>query len=158
MEIGTCIFKKEDPSVSCNYRSVSLLLSCVSKIMERIILRHVYKYFHCNNLFYKYQAGFLPGHPTVYIVKNIDEGKSCCMVFCDLLKAFGVWIEGLLFKLQTYSGLTITYIIDNRKFCIRICFEQFKNQCWIVRNQTTIVFHSCKMMLLKYVVFLLVIC
>ena len=105
------LFKKDDPSVVSNYRPVSLL-SCVSKIMERIIFKHVYNYFHCNGLFYQYQAGFLPGHSTVYqlletyhsIVQNIDEGKLCCMVFCDLSKAFDrVWHKGLLFKLQTYG-------------------------------------------------------
>jgi hypothetical protein len=32
------LFKKEDPSIACNYRLVSLL-SCVSKIMERIIFK-----------------------------------------------------------------------------------------------------------------------
>ena len=106
-------FKKEDPSIASNYRPVSLL-SCVSKIMERIIFKHVYNYFHCNDLFYRYQAGFLPGHSTVYqlletyhnIVQSIDDGKLCCMVFCDLSKAFDrVWHKGLLFKLQTY-GIT----------------------------------------------------
>lgn len=105
------LFKKDDPSLVSNYRPVSLL-SCVSKIMERIIFRHVYNYFHGNNLFYRYQAGFLPGHSTVYqlletyhsIVQNIDEGKLCCMVFCDLSKAFDrVWQKGLIFKLQTYG-------------------------------------------------------
>ena len=104
--------KKRTPPL-CYYRQDSLL-SCVSKILERIFFKHVYNYFHCNNLFYKYQTGFLPGHSTVYqlietyhnIVKNIDEGKSWCMVFCDLSKAFDrVWHEGLLFKLQTY-GIT----------------------------------------------------
>lgn len=99
------LFKKDDPSVASNYRPVSLL-SCVSKLLERIIFKHVYNFFHCNNLFYKYQAGFLPGHSTVYqlivtyhnIVKSIDDGKSCCIVFCDLSKAFGrVWHKGLLF-------------------------------------------------------------
>jgi hypothetical protein len=82
------LFKKEDHSIASNYRPVSLL-SCVSKIMERIIFKHVYNYFHCNDLFYRYQAGFLPGHSTVYqlletyhnIVQSIDDGKMCCMVF-----------------------------------------------------------------------------
>ena len=85
------LFKKDDPSVVSNYRPVSLL-SCVSKIMERIIFKHVYNYFHCNGLFYQYQAGFLPGHSTVYqlletyhsIVQNIDKGKLCCMVLRSL--------------------------------------------------------------------------
>ena len=77
--------------------------------MEILVFKHVYNYFHCNNLFYKYQAGFLPGHATVEtyhnIVKNIDEGNLVvCFFFCDLSKAFGrVWHEGLLFKLQTYE-------------------------------------------------------
>ena len=56
----------------------------------------MYNFLPCNNLFYKYQACFLPGHSTVYklieiyhnIVKSIDEGKSCCVVFCDLSNAF----------------------------------------------------------------------
>jgi hypothetical protein len=60
------------------------------------------------------KAGFLPGHSTVYqllktyhhIVQSIDDGKVCCMVFCDLSKAFDrVWHKGLIFKLQTY-GIT----------------------------------------------------
>ena len=105
------LFKKGDPSVLSNYRPVSLL-SCVGKIMERVVFKYVYNYFHSNRLFYKYQAGFLPGHSTVYqlletydsLAKAIDEGKHCCMIFCDLSKAFDrVWHKGLLFKLQSYG-------------------------------------------------------
>ena len=62
--------------------------------MERIIFKHLYNYFYENDLFFKYQAGFLPGHSTVYqlidmydhIVKAQDEGKSCCMFFCDSIE------------------------------------------------------------------------
>lgn len=105
------LFKKDYPSEPSNYRPVSLL-SCVGKIMERIVFEHLYNIFMKKNLFYKYQAGFLPGHSTVYqlietydcILKAIDEGKTTCVVFCDLSKAFDrVWHKGLLFKLQTYG-------------------------------------------------------
>lgn len=63
-------------------------------------------------MFYKYQAGFLLGHSTVFqlletyddIVRRIDEGKSCCMMFCDLFKGFDrVWHKGLLYKLKMYG-------------------------------------------------------
>ena len=38
------------------------------------------------------------------IVKSIDEGKSFCVVFCDLSKAFDrVWHKCRLFKLETYG-------------------------------------------------------
>ena len=61
------LFKNGDPSVLSNYRPVSLL-SCVGKIMERVMLKYVYNYFHSNDLFYKYQAGFLC--PTTQLCTN----------------------------------------------------------------------------------------
>jgi hypothetical protein len=106
--------KNDDPSELSNYRPVSLL-SGVVKSMESVIFKHVYSYFHLNGLFffffYKYQAGFLPGHSAVYqlietydiVVKAIHKGKHCCMIFSDLSKAFDrVWHKGLLFKLKSY--------------------------------------------------------
>lgn len=42
-------------------------------------------------MFFKYQAGFLQGHSTVFQLETYDdiawrivEGKSCCGVFPDL--------------------------------------------------------------------------
>lgn len=64
------------------------------------------------------------------IVKNTDEGKSCCLVFCDLSKAFDrVWHEGLLLKLQTYgicgnifqwfTSISVAYL---NKWCIKMYY------------------------------------
>lgn len=67
------LYKKGDSSQMSNYRHVSFVC-CVSMIMERIMFRHVYNFFHDNNLFYKYQAGFLLGYATVYqLIETYDH-------------------------------------------------------------------------------------
>lgn len=112
------LFKKDDPTELSNYRPVSLL-SCVGKIMERIVFKHMYIYFfNDNNLFYKYQAGFLPGHSTVYqlietndcILKAIDEGKVSCVFFAICLKpliGYGTRDCYLNFKHMAYMAICL---------------------------------------------------
>ena len=105
---------KKSPSESpSNYRPISLL-SCVGKLQERIIFKHIFNFFLTNNLIHRHQSGFLPGHSTVYqlidlynqIAQSIDAKQYTCMVFCDVSKAFDrVWHKGLLFKLQQ-NGIT----------------------------------------------------
>ena len=57
-------------------------------------------------------------------LKAIDEGKSSCIVLCDLSKAFDrVKHKGLLFKLQTYSVIGHLFewlqsYRENRKQCV----------------------------------------
>jgi hypothetical protein len=48
-----------------NYRPVSLL-SCVSKILEKIVYKQIYNHLHINKLLYKFQSGFLPGYSTTH--------------------------------------------------------------------------------------------
>jgi hypothetical protein len=62
---GITLFKTDDPSLLSNYRPVSLL-SCIAKVMERVMFKYMYNFLRDNNFFYKYEAGFLPGHSTVY--------------------------------------------------------------------------------------------
>jgi hypothetical protein len=72
------------------------LLSCVGKVMERVVYKHIYNYIIEHSLLYSYQSGCLPGHSTVYqllgiyhnICKNIDNRLSSIIVFCDISKAF----------------------------------------------------------------------
>jgi Reverse transcriptase (RNA-dependent DNA polymerase) len=122
------LFKKGERNVTSNYRPISLI-SCVGKVMERIVFKHVYNHLYFNNLIYRNQAGFLPGHSTVYqlidiynqICKSFDEKKSTCMVFCDISKAFDkVWHRGLLFKIKQLgiSGQLLAWLsnyLTNRK-------------------------------------------
>ena len=109
----TAIFKKVDSSVPSNYRPISLI-SCVGKIMERVVYKYVYNHHHENELFYKYQSGFLPKHSTVHqlleiydcILNSLEKKEKNCFVFCDFSKAFDkVWHRGLLHKLKAY-GIT----------------------------------------------------
>lgn len=120
--------KKGSSELPSDHRPISLL-SCLGKLHERIVFKHMYNFFHSNNLIYKYQSGFLPGHSTVYqlidiyhqIVQSIDAKQYTCMVFCDISKAFDrVWHKGLLFKLRQngINGKLLQWISDyltNRK-------------------------------------------
>jgi hypothetical protein len=51
----TAIFKKGETSLPSNYRPISLI-SCVRKVMERIIYKHVYNHLIQNKLIYQYQS------------------------------------------------------------------------------------------------------
>ena len=102
------LFKKGDTSDVGNYRPISLL-SCIGKLMERCVHKHLYNYLQSNNLIHSKQSGFLKGHSTVHqlldiyhhVVQAIDYRQNLCMVFCDISKAFDrVWHPGLVFKLR----------------------------------------------------------
>lgn len=102
------IFKKGERSDPSNYRPVSLC-SPLGKIMERIVFKNLFNYLYTNDLLYKYQSGFIPGHSTTFqlvdiyhhICQTLDNKQYACMVFCDISKAFDrVWHKGLLYKLK----------------------------------------------------------
>ena len=102
------LFKKGEINLSSNYRPIALL-SCIGKLMERVVYKHIYNFLNANKLIYKLQSGFLKGHSTVHqlidiynqICQGIDSSQYTCMVFCDVSKAFDrVWLRGLLFKLK----------------------------------------------------------
>jgi hypothetical protein len=89
-------------------------MSCVGKIMGRVIYKHVYNYLHQNRLIYEYQPGFLHRHSTVHqlleiynsILNSLGNKEAHCFVFCDFSKAFDkVWHRSLLHKMKAY-GIT----------------------------------------------------
>ena len=102
------VYKRGEKCLKENYRPVSLL-SCPSKIFERVIFMQLYKYFTDNNLLTERNSGFKPRdstvnqliHITQSIYNSLNDGKDVCMVFLDVSKAFDkVYHDGLLFKLK----------------------------------------------------------
>ena len=107
------IFKGGDPAFVTNYRPISLL-SCLEKVPERIIFKHLYNHLHDNGVLIPLQSGFIPGVqlrtnlPTfiVLFVKLWIQEKKIRVVFCDVSKAFDrVWHKGLLCKLRAAGNL-----------------------------------------------------
>ena len=91
----TPIHKKDDKDQLNNYRPISLL-PVASKILERIVFKHVYNFLHENNFLTKHQSGFRPNDSTVNqlaymyheFCKALDDKKDVRIVFCDISKAF----------------------------------------------------------------------
>ena len=135
------LFKKGVPDEPSNYRPISLI-SCIGKVMERIMFKNIYNHLHANDLIYKKQSGFLPGHSTQYqlvdiynqICKAFDDKESTCIVFCDISKAFDrVWHKGLIFKLKQYgiNGNLLDWLTDylkgrSQKVFVKSSFSESK--------------------------------
>ena len=100
------IFKGGDLASVTNYRPISLL-SCLEKVPERIMFKHLYNHLHDNGVLTLLQSGFIPGNSTtnqLTLLYNtfcqvLDSGKEIHVVFYDVSKAFDrVWHKGLLCK------------------------------------------------------------
>ena len=101
------LFKKADPELCNNYRSISLT-SIFSKILESVIRPQMLNHLKMNNLLPNSQHGFLPGRSIVTnLVKcvddwssNLDEGIQTDVIYLDFSKCFNsVSHQKLLFKL-----------------------------------------------------------
>ena len=99
------IHKKGSISDKTNYRPISLL-SCTSKLMERMISDQLRVYLEENSLLKPEQYGFRKGSSTldqlldIYdkMVTGLDDRMVTKLLFLDVSKAFDkVWHEGLLY-------------------------------------------------------------
>ena len=105
----TPIYKKGPRELCNNYRPISLL-SCVGKVLERCIHKHIISFLRQNDILSPSQSGFIPGDSTInqlLVIYNdlcsaFDEGITTQAIYFDISKAFDrVWHEGLLAKLKS---------------------------------------------------------
>ena len=99
--------KEKDKKNPRSYRPISLL-SCVGKLLERMINRRLINHLESNNVPSPTQTGYRKHRSTedqlAYLVENIEdafqEKRKVLAVLFDLSNAFDkVWKEGLLVKL-----------------------------------------------------------
>ena len=99
---------KDDNSEKFNYRPFALL-SCMPRIIEKIMYKSVYKYCVSHVLYINGNSWYKRNDSTVNqllaiihdIYKSHDSGKDVCVIFLDVSKASDkVWYEGLIFKLR----------------------------------------------------------
>ena len=104
----TPIHKKGSLNDFRNYRPISLL-SCLSKVLERLVSDDLRDYLEKNNIITGAQYGFRKKSSTldqlldVYdkMMSGLDQRKVTKLLFLDVSKAFDrVWHNGLLHKLE----------------------------------------------------------
>ena len=94
------ILKKGDASLPSNYRPISLL-SCVGKIMERVIYKNVYNYLVRNTLTYEYQSGFLPKYYTIHQLLELYNSILKSLEKKNLVVFYSVTFPKLSIKFGT---------------------------------------------------------
>jgi len=122
------IHKKLSKKDVNNYRIIALL-SCISKLIERIIANNISTHFKSNNLFYYRQHGYRENHSTSYLTADLiddllrykDEKLLTSILFVDFTSAFDLMpIDRLIAKLKGYQlthkqqNLIKSYLTDRK--------------------------------------------
>jgi hypothetical protein len=127
---------KKDKQHPSSYRPISLL-SCLGKLLEKIIKQRLMLELERRNILPQHQAGFRPGKSTIYNIVRLEryaQGQlrrprrrqhSAAILF-DIKAAFdSVWHDGLIYKLNDFRlpRYIINYLISflhNRTAAIEI--------------------------------------
>ena len=127
------LHKSGDPTSPKNYRPISIL-SCISKILERLIFTQLSQHFEGNNIINDSQWGFRKGVSTDIaigkfmerVIHSRNNNEYGLGVFLDLQKAFDlVDIRILINKLSHYGiqGAPLNLLrsfLSNRSQCVKI--------------------------------------
>ena len=127
-----------------NYRSISLI-SNISKIIERVLLKRIYDFLESEKLISKTQFGFIKGHSTEhaviyfmeYVTKHLENGKHVMDVawkwqawlYLDTKKAFDSINHSILLAKMNSYGL--------RGNCLDLTKDYLSNRIQSVRVNDT---------------------
>ena len=106
------LLKTGDSSQPDNYRPISLL-SCFSKILEKVVCLRLSSFLESNSILSPVQFGFRKDHsvthPMVhmmnYISTALNKKETAVAIFCDLRKAFDTVNHEILFKKMYKIGI-----------------------------------------------------
>lgn len=125
------IYKKNEKDLMTNYRPISLLPS-ISKLLEKIIHKRIYKFLTDHNLISQRQYGFRPKLSTTDALctflsdtySELNAKHSTVATFLDLSKAFDTIKHSILYdKLQNYGirgtplDLIKSYLTNRTQYC-----------------------------------------
>ena len=105
------LYKGKDREEVINYRPISLLIT-ISKLLEKIVYKRVYKFLDNNSILYDSQYGFRSKRScsqaiaelTGKILQAREDGKKSASIFLDLSKAFDTLDHSVLLKkLDSYG-------------------------------------------------------
>ena len=144
-----------------NYRPISLT-STICKVMESVIVDHIYKYYTDNNLLTHTQHGFRKNKSTTSnlleftddISKFVDNNDNVDVITVDFSKAFDkISHNKLLHKLNCYgiSSKVLSWIkcfLIGRKFNVKL-----NNYCSKFYNITSSVPQGSKLGPLLYIIY-----
>ncbi|CAF3691628.1 unnamed protein product [Rotaria sp. Silwood1] len=100
----------KDRTQVSSYRPISLL-SCVGKVLEKIIKQRLSTELKQRNILPRHQAGFLEGKSTMYNIlrlnrcarQALDRNHHAGVIFFDIKSAFdSVWHDGLIYKMNDF--------------------------------------------------------
>ncbi|CAM2701211.1 unnamed protein product [Rotaria socialis] len=139
--------KKKDKKQPSSYRPISFL-SCIGKILEKIIKQRMAKELNERKILPIHQAGFREHKSTMYNIyrlerfahEHLDKRQHAAVIFFDVKAAFDtVWFDALIYKLYdlrlpSYLIRYIVSFLDNRTASIEI--ENSLSKPFLLRSGT----------------------